>query len=119
MNLETKEVYDFVQKTRGGEMVWRREVPSSDFTNSRTVEQYKTRFHDEALELRVESRIDSEADADYYRSVIHLWLLDEQGAYLWRFPDSDGLSDLLDTVRFQTGNVAERLKRLMQNEKGG
>ena len=112
---ETKVLYKFAQKTREGEMTWEKKgAPFEDFANSRLSERYATSFNGEALELSVESRVDTMADVDYHRSIIHLWVLDDNGDQVWRFPDNDALEDLLNTVRYQTGKVGDRLKRLME-----
>jgi hypothetical protein len=118
MNMsETKVIYDFTQKTRQGKMNWSKinDYDSRAFSNTRIVEAYRVDHNEEALELLVEVRVDDEFDTNVHRTVTHLYILDESGGHLWRFPDNDAIGDLLSAVQFQTGKVAGRLKNLMKD----
>ena len=118
MNIsETKVIYDLTQKTRQEKMVWHKlgDYDSRDFANSRIVEAYRVDYNDESLELLVEVRVDDEFDTNVHRTITHLYILDESGDHLWRFPDNDAIGDLLSAVQFQTGKVADRLKNLMKD----
>lgn len=114
---ETEAIYDFTQKTRSGVLVWNKHSDTfPEYSNSRVTEAYTTTYNDETLNLSVESRVDTEYDTDFHKTIIHLWILDDNKTPLWRFPDNNALGDLLDTVRYQTGKVADRINRL---RKGG
>ena len=118
MNIsETKIIYDFTQKTRQSKMNWRKSNgdETQDFTNSKILEAYSVSYNEESLKLVVENRVDDDFDTSFYSTVIHLYILDESGDALWRFPDNDALKDLLNAIQFQTGKVADRLKNLMKD----
>lgn len=114
---ETQVIYDLTQKTRQGKLKWvrNRNYDFGDFSNSRIVEAYQVDHKGESLELLVESRVDDEYDTNVFRTITHLWIMDDSGDRLWRFPDNDALEDLLSTVRFQTGKVADRLRKLTED----
>ena len=65
------------------------------------------------MELLVESREDITEEAVTCRVLPHLWILDESGNHLWQFPDDDAINDLLNTVRFKVGKIADRIGNLM------
>ena len=107
-------VYRLTQKTREGLIRWSTPVRDARSPESSSaIEEYATSHNGENVRLFVDSRPDPLTRPGASTEHIRLQLLDATGRCIWEFPEHDSLGDLLNTVRFQVGNVDQRLQRLL------
>ena len=111
-----------IRLTREGALTWKKTLGSNELpedSNHRVTACYETTFQGRRLALyaeRVRGEFARDVDdvIEWWNPSVGLAVLDNKGSLEWRFPSIPGLDDLLEAVRYRTGNIDGLLDELMK-----
>lgn len=131
----TRAIAKLIEKTQRGRMVWRL-VESSDpemkdvQDGGRTVfitedgdrilriyeHQYQKMISSISISARLSQAQDSQSGRYVTRSEVILEFVNRNWTPIFRFPETEGLSDLLFTIKYRTSGAQEYLDQLLAED---
>ena len=106
------------QLTQEGQLKWEAREPTSSINlrpDQLVDTSYETRFEDRRLRI-YEEKYKSWIDEDRYTwsSRVVLAFVDGTGDNAWEFPPAAGITDLLESVKYQTAGVDDYLESVLK-----